>query len=381
VLRERGEDQVIHVTNMELFFDLVYVFAIIQLSNELFDHLSLRGAFETGVVFLAVWWVWNYTTWATNWLDPERRPVVVMMAILTAGSLVMASAIPDAFGHRGVTFAVSYVVLQVGRSAFMVWAFGPRTTMGRNYAQLLAWSTIAAVAWLAGAFVHDQDARLAIWAFAVLLDLGAPIHGYRLPHFGPTPMSDWTLAGGHLAERCQLVLMIAFGESILRLGEEFADARDHPWVVVAFGVGFVLAFSLWGVYFLHHADEGAETIEGAAEDAARIGRSAYAYAHAMMVGGVIVLAVAIHLAMKQPTYGVHPKFAACCLGGVGLYLAGLALFKFSLDQVAPRGSLLAIAALIVVGLATAPSLRLVELAAVAAVAVALLATTVFLRSS
>jgi low temperature requirement protein LtrA len=194
-------------------------------------------------------------------------------------------------------------------------------------------------------------------------------------------MSDWTLAGGHLAERCQLVLMIAFGESILRLGEEFADARDHPWVAVAFGVGFVLAFSLWGVYFLHHADEGAETIEGAAEDAARIGRSAYAYAHAMMVGGVIVLAVAIHLAMKLPTYRVHPGFAACCLGGAVLYLAGLTLFKFSLDHVAPRAPLLAIAALVVVGLATAPSLRLVELAAVAAVAVALLATTVFLRSS
>jgi low temperature requirement protein LtrA len=366
---------------MELFFDLVYVFAIIQLSTELYEHLSLRGALETGVVFLAVWWVWNYTTWATNWLDPERRPVVVMMAILTAGSLVMASAIPDAFGHRGVTFAVSYVVLQVGRGAFMIWAFGPGTTMGRNYAQLLAWSAIAAVPWLAGAFVHDQDARLGIWAFAALLDFGAPVHGYRLPRFGATPMSAWTLAGGHLAERCQLVLMIAFGESILQLGDEFAGARDRPWVAVAFGVGFVLAFALWGVYFLRHAGEGAETIEGAAENAARIGRSAYAYAHAMMVGGVIVLAVAIHLAMKLPTFAVHPEFAACCLGGVGLYLAGLALFRFSLDHDAPRGPLLAIGALIVAGLATAPSWRLVELAAVAAVALVLLATTVFLRSS
>jgi low temperature requirement protein LtrA len=253
--------------------------------------------------------------------------------------------------------------------------------MARNYAQLLAWSAIAAVAWLAGAFVHDQDARLGIWAFAALLDLGAPIHGYRLPRFGATPMSDWTLAGGHLAERCQLVLMIAFGESILRLGEEFADARDHAWVAVAFGVGFVLAFSLWGVYFLHHADQGAETIEGAAEDAARIGRSAYAYAHAMMVGGVIVLAVAIHLAMRLPTFGVHAEFAAVCVGGVGLYLAGLALFKFSLDHDPPRSPLLAIAGVIVAGLATVPTVRLVELAAVAAVALVLLATTVFLRSS
>ena len=143
----------------------------------------------------------------------------------------------------------------------------------------------------------------------------------------------------------------------------------------------MLAFALWGVYFLRHAGEGAETIEGAAENTARIGRSAYAYAHAMMVGGVIVLAVAIHLAMKQPTYGVHPEFAACCLGGVGLYLAGLALFKLSLDHNPPRGPLLAIGGLIVAGLATAPSSRLVELAAVAAVALALLATTVFLRSS
>jgi low temperature requirement protein LtrA len=232
VLRNRGAEESPSVTSMELFFDLVYVFAITQVSGYLGHHLSARGALETMVLFLAVWWAWNYTAWATNWIDPQRGPVAVLLLVLMALSLIMAAAIPSAFGHRGVAFAVAYVALQLVRSAFVLAAFwGQR--MGRNYAQLLTWSAIAGVGWVAGAVVHG-DARLVIWIGALLLDLGAPMHGFWLPRMAGTPMGDWSLAGGHLAERMQLVLMIALGESILRVGATFSEVPASVAAVAAF---------------------------------------------------------------------------------------------------------------------------------------------------
>src|SRR5262245_56952842 len=120
VLRERSGDAPPPVTTMELFFDLVYVFAVTQLSHHLAEHLTLRGAVQTLILFLAVWWAWNYTAWATNWIDPDRRPVRALMIVLMGLSLVMSAAIPEAFGERAAAFAIAYVALQLVRSTFMV---------------------------------------------------------------------------------------------------------------------------------------------------------------------------------------------------------------------------------------------------------------------
>ena len=100
---------------MELFFDLVYVFAVTQLSHTLVQHLTVRGAVETLVLFLAVWWAWNYTAWATNWIDPDALAVRVMLVVLMILGLVMAACIPSAFEGRALGFAGAYVALQVVR--------------------------------------------------------------------------------------------------------------------------------------------------------------------------------------------------------------------------------------------------------------------------
>jgi hypothetical protein len=102
----------------ELFFDLVYVFAFTQLSAHLYGNLSWQGGAETAVIFVALWWSWSYTSWATGWIDPEWLPVVVLLSVLMIACLVMASAIPEAFRHRGETFALAYVAMQLLRSAF-----------------------------------------------------------------------------------------------------------------------------------------------------------------------------------------------------------------------------------------------------------------------
>jgi low temperature requirement protein LtrA len=330
------------VTNTELFFDLVYVFAVTQLSHLLLGHLTARGALETAVLLAAVWWAWNYTAWATNWVDPDQPLVRAMLITLMLLSLIMSAAIPEAFRTRGLEFAVPFVAMGIARGGFMVYALrGSR--MGRNYAQLTAWTAIAGAAWIAGALAHG-DARVALWILGLVLDYAAPLHGFQLPIAGRTPTSDWTLAGGHLAERNQLVILIALGESVLAAGATFAGEATGFQTTFAFVAGFLMSVSLWGVYFIRLAEEAARTVAEAV-DPTRVARSAYAYAHGIMVGGIIVAAVGIDLAIAHPTGQTATATAATILGGPGLYLAGNAWFNWSLTGIPPTSRLAGVAVL------------------------------------
>lgn len=348
---------------MELFFDLVYVFAFTQLSEHLYEAHSWKGALEVLVLFVALWWAWNYTAWATGWVDPERAAVVVMMALLMLGSLIMSAAIVRAFSTRGAGFALSYVSLQVGRGLFMIWAFSRGDKMRRNYIQLTVWSAIAGCIWIAGGIADNPDTRLELWVVAALVDTSAPIHGFWLPGFRHTPIRDWTLAGAHLAQRCQLVLMVAFGETFLRIGESFAGTRETTQVAIAFVIGCMLDFALWALYFFHHAVPGERRIGGSREEAARLGRSAYAYAHAVMVGAIVIVAVAVHLAIEAPTEHAYGAFAWICLGGPSLFLIGLALSKRWLGHGSAWPPVVGVLGLALFGAAGSFSNRLVELLA------------------
>jgi low temperature requirement protein LtrA len=368
VLRDRSVAAELEVTKVELFFDLVYVFAVTQLSQYLLDHLTGRGAVQTLVLFVAVWWAWNYTAWATNWVDPRHAAVRALLLVLMLFSLVMSAAIPRAFDGRAVMFAAAYVGLQAVRSAFMVAAYrGLR--MGRNWTQLLAWTLIAGAAWLAGAFAHG-DLRLLLWIVAVVLDVGAPLHGFALPGLGRTPTRDWTLAGGHLAERFQLVVLIALGESILALGRTFSELNLSAPVVAAFAAGFVTAVALWWIYFVGYAEAGGRTV-AAAEDPTALARTGYAYAHAIMVAAVIVVAVGIERTITHPTGPTGTATALVILAGPAIYLAGTALFKFTLWRRPPWPPLIAVAILAALGLLALAVTPLVLSAAAALVAVTL----------
>ena len=371
LLRDRRDGRAVPVTNIELFFDLVYVFAFTQLSGLLYEHLSLSGAAQTTVVFVALWYAWTYTAWATGWLDPERNQVVALMVVLMVASLVMAASILDAFGGRGEAFAVAYVVMQLLRGATMVIAFGRDHAMGRNYLQLLGWSALSGAVWIVGGELHDPHTRLLVWAGAAAIDLLAPAIGFRLPGAGATPMADWTVAGGHLAERCRLLLMIAFGESVLRIGDAWTHRDGTFGADCAFVVGFVWVLCLWSIYFLHHAEPGARAIERAGEDAAHLARSAFMYAHAAMISGVLVVAVAIHRGVEAPTEAVDAGFAVICVGGPSLFLLGLSLSKRWLGHGQHHWPLIGMALLALVGTASAFGEQLVQLIAVAIVCAAL----------
>jgi low temperature requirement protein LtrA len=183
-LRPRGDGATQPTTTVELFFDLVYVLAVTQLSHQILDDLSVAGVTQAAFLLLVVWWAWIYTTWMANWFDPASPAVRAVLTAVMLASLLMAAALPEAFGERGLLFAASYVALQVGRNVAAAWLLTRRQRLRDVFERLVVWSAASGVLWLAGAAL-DSDQRLMLWIPALALELAAPAAGYWLP--GRTP--------------------------------------------------------------------------------------------------------------------------------------------------------------------------------------------------
>src|SRR4051795_12207917 len=177
--RPAGTEQ--RAAALELFYDLVFVFAITQVSHHLLDDLTWRGAGQSAFLLLIVWWSWNYTTWVTNELDPESPVVRLLMIALMLASLLMSAAMPDAFGGEAGLFIGSYLAIQVGRHVFLTFiAAGPNTLERERAGRILTWFVAAGVFWVAGA-IADGETRTALWLIALAIDYGGP----RPPFPGP----------------------------------------------------------------------------------------------------------------------------------------------------------------------------------------------------
>jgi low temperature requirement protein LtrA len=366
LLRARGGHGHHRVTYVELLFDLVFVFAITQLSHALLAHFTPRGAIETTMLLLAVWWAWVNTAWVTNWLDPERTPVRLMLFAVMLAGLAMSTALPTAFGTGGMMFAMALAALQVGRTGFMLWAIPPNEPgMRRNFQRILAWHTVAALAWLAGGLLSGMP-RLALWGLAVLLDCAAPALRFWTPWAGASAIGDWNVEGGHMAERCGLFIIIALGESVLVTGATFGKTDWSTAATLAFLVAFAGSLATWWIYFDTGEKLGSASISGAA-DPGRLARLAYTYLHLPIVAGIIVSAVADEKVLAHPTGHTDAATAISVLGGPLLFLVGTILFKrvlrgwYQLSHLAGIGALLLLApaALVLPPLAFAAAATLV----------------------
>jgi low temperature requirement protein LtrA len=335
------------VTPLELFFDLVYVFAVTQLSHRLLEHLSLRGVLETLMLFLAVWGVWVYTAWFTNWFDPHRLPVRLVLVAVMLASLLMSVAIPQAFAKRGLMFALAYVAIQVGRSAFTFIALrkslGTSHPLSRTFQRILSWLVGSGVVWIIGGLL-EGEARYALWLLALAVDYSGPVVGYYIPALGRSRTAEWTIEGGHFAERCQLFVIIALGESILVTGTTFAQIEASALAVSAFVVAFLGSVALWWIYFSRSA-QAAREVFTSSEDPGRLGRSAYTYFHMPMIAGIIAIAAADELTVAHPGEPGTLASITLTLGGTALFVAGQAFFKWAVFGVLPFSRAVAVAAL------------------------------------
>ena len=329
LLRERSPHQHNRVTYVELFFDLVFVFAITQISHTLLAQFTPLGVLQVTMLMLAVWWVWVFTSWTTNWLDPEQAPVRVMLFGLMIAGLLLSTSIPKAFENRGLAFAVAYSAMQVGRTLFFLWSV-PRSAAGQryNFIRILIWLGVSAVFWNAGG-LSDGDLRVGLWLVALAIEYCGPAMRFRTPGLGASTTQDWEVEGGHMAERCALFIIIALGESVVVTGATFAAAAWTIPVVGAFVVALLGSIAMWWIYFHIGAEAGSEHISQSA-DTGRLARLAYTYLHLPIVAGIILTAVSDELVLKHPTGHSDIRTIVSTIGGPLVFLVGTILFKHSI---------------------------------------------------
>jgi low temperature requirement protein LtrA len=327
LMRRRGGHDDGKVDFVELFFDLVFVFAVTQLSHSLLAHFTPLGVLETAILFMAVWWVWIYTTWITNWLDPHRTAVRLMLFALMLAGLFLSTSIPRAFGDRGLVFATAFVAMQVGRTLFVLWVVSGRDPgLGRNFQRIAAWLATSGLFWLAGGWA-EGEARIVLWIMALAIEYAGPACGFLTPGLGRSTTADWRISGAHMAERCGLFVILSLGESILVSGATFAGQTWTPVSVAAFLVAFLGSVAMWWVYFHIGAERTSRHIQSEAADVGRLARYAYTYMHLPIVAGIVVTAAGDEFLLAHPGGHAGPATAAAILGGPALFIAGNIAFK------------------------------------------------------
>ena len=238
---------------VELFFDLVFVFAVTQLSHALLADLTVTGAAHITLLLPAVWWVWVYTSWTTNWFNPERMPVRLCLFAMMIAGLVLAAAIPGAFDQRAVFFGCAYVSMQIGRTAFVLWAV---RGAGGGFSRPSSESSFGLeLRRCSGSSVHSHRRNtFRLVGGRPRARAAAPPFYFWVPGLGRSAIADWDIDGAHMAERCALFVIIAFGESLLITGATFAELQWNRDTILWMLIAVVGTIAMWWVYF----DTGAE---------------------------------------------------------------------------------------------------------------------------
>ena len=352
--REQTPDGHTRASTLELFYDLVFVFAITQVSHYLLahhqEHLNWEGAGQAAVILAAVWWSWNYTTWTTNELNTESPAVRGMVIAVMLASLLMAIAIPEAWGERALLFAGSYVAIQVGRHTFLAFAAGTKGSIVRIRAsRILLWFVASGVFWIAGALVDGGAARTALWLIALAIDLTAPFVTYHVPGLERMRPEVWNVTSEHFSERFQLFVIIALGESIVITGATAAGLELKDETVAAFVVAFLGSAALWWLYFNRAAERLAGHLERA-DNRTLVARDIYTYLHIAVIAGIIVTAVGDELLINHPGEPLATNQLVVLVAGPVIYLAALSVIRFRAAGSISRKRTAAAVVIAVVGL-------------------------------
>ncbi len=315
-----------HVGFVELFFDVVFVFAFTRFSERLVENFTLLNTWATLVLMLAMWWLWYRTVWTTNRYDPDRPAIQLMVIVTMLGSLLMSVAVPAAaLTERGAVFAWVFVAVQVLRQLWLLRLGGEDGYSRLVNIRILFWSAMSAVPWIAGTFARDGP-RLALWTAAILIDYGGGILDFPTPRLGRAGLRSEPIAEEHLTERCRQLLIIALGEAVLASGIQFSPYGFQRDRTVALLVSFFITVLLWQLYHYRAGALLRAAIASAAAPA-RIGELA-AYAHLVMVIGVSLSAVGDTLIIAHPAGHTAWTSVAVIFGGPALFLVGRSMLDY-----------------------------------------------------
>ena len=352
------------VTPLELFFDLVFVFAITQVTTLLSNDPTWGGVLRGMLVLGALWWAWTAYAWLTNTLNPEEGAVRIAVFAAMGAMLIVALAVPEAFGDHGVLFGVAYLIVRALHLALYALAAKDDHDLFAAVARMTPSSTIGGILLIAGGFV-DTTPRMVLWAVALAIDYLGVVIGRG---------QGWRLSPRHFAERHGLIVIIAIGESIVAVGVGAAGVALGAGVIVAALLGVAVAAVLWWSYFDWWTIVAENRIaQATGAERAALARDMYSYLHLPLVAGIVLFALAMKKTLGDVDEPLKAVPAAALCGGLALYLVAYSALRFRIDGRLARGRLSAA----VVLLALYPLAREVSavtaLGAVTVVCVALIA--------
>lgn len=351
------------ISYIELFFDLAFVYALTQLDRGLTHDLSAPAWLRALLLLAALWWVWTVTAWSTDWFDPDHPFVRGLLTWVMFGALLMAAAVPRAFGGYSIIFAAAYVTTHLGRGAGLFYRLRGQPAARRRSARVAVWFAITGVAWISGALV--PAARYPLWTAAVAVDATIGLVGYPVPGLGRATAEELGVRGEHLAERYRQFVIIAIGELILISGMSFYSAGFHPASTTAFTLAFVNALLFVYLYHVPVSEAGERRPAPTPAPPALVG----GYLHLLLLAGIMSTGAGHDMVIAHAGDGGPASVPIVVLIGGGLFLAWRSLVVAQTARRWPRWPPAGLLAL----LALAPAVVRLPLAASVAVNAVLLA--------
>jgi low temperature requirement protein LtrA len=320
------------VAPLELFFDLVFVFALTQVTLLMSENPTWEGLGQGMLVLALLWWAWGAYAWLTNYIAADEGVERLLMFAVMGAFLITALAVPQAFGDDALLFAVAYAAVR-WLHIFLFAEANEDVDTGEAIARLARTALPAPLLLIVGALLGGT-AQTAIWIVALAIDFGGPfVFGVR----------GFRVSAGHFAERFGLIVIIALGESIVAIGAGLEGEIDAG-VVAAAALGLILACALWWAYFDWVAlDAESRLRRTLGDDRATIARDAYAYLHLPMIAGIVLVALGVKKTIGDVGEPLKTAPAVALFGGVALYYAGHVGFRFRNTHTVYKGRLVALA--------------------------------------
>jgi low temperature requirement protein LtrA len=307
------------VSPLELFFDLVFVLALTQCTQLMSDYPTWGGLGKGLLVLGLLWWAWVGYSWITSVVDPEDDSVRIVIFAAMAALLIVALAVPNAFGGLALEFALAYAAVRYGQLGLFMIASRDAPDLRHSVLTLAGSTTVGVGILVAGSFL-DGDAQVAVWAVALALDMAGPYF------FGS---EGWRLVAGHFAERHGLIVIIALGESIVAIGVGVGGALSFGQGVAAV-VGIGLAAAMWWLYFDVVALVAARRLERAepGREQNEMARDSYSYLHFPMIAGIVLVALGMKKTLAEVEEPLTVETAFALLGGMAAYLLAHVSFRY-----------------------------------------------------
>jgi low temperature requirement protein LtrA len=304
---------------IELFFDLVFVFAFTQVTALILEDTSAQGFLRSALVLAMVWWAWSAYAWMTNAIDIESSVTRLIIFAAMAAGFFMALSVPDAFQDEAAWFAVAYFVARLLNVVMYAWGARSDPVLLRAVGRLAPWFVGAAAVALVGGFV-DPDYRAWIWLLSLAIDVLGTLTVAGL---------QWRVSPSHFAERFALIVIIALGESIVAIGIGTSDLERDATYALCVVVAFVGVAALWWAYFDFTADAAERSLRRASPEARGVlARDVFTYFHYPVVLGIIFYAVAAKKTLEKPLDPLSEPGRWALGLGVALFLCSFALMRF-----------------------------------------------------